>query len=81
MLGIPRRYAHFVFGVVQSGLTSAIAAAIASYPFLANGSFLRQWLASWLIAWLIMLPVVVFAAPTIRKLSLALTRDQQSPDL
>ena len=33
MLGIPRRYSHFVFGVIQSGLTSAIAAAIASLPF------------------------------------------------
>ena len=28
MFGIPRRYAHFVFGIIQSGLTSAIAAAI-----------------------------------------------------
>jgi hypothetical protein len=38
MLGIPRRFGHFVFGVIQSGLTSAIAAAVASYPFLAGGS-------------------------------------------
>ena len=30
MLRIPRRYGHFVFGVVQSGLTTAIATAIAS---------------------------------------------------
>jgi disulfide bond formation protein DsbB len=29
MLGIPRRFGHFVFGVIQSGLTCAIAAAIA----------------------------------------------------
>jgi hypothetical protein len=27
MLGIPRRYSHFVFGVIQAGLTSATAAA------------------------------------------------------
>ena len=32
MLGISRRYSHFVFGVIQSGLTSLIAAAVASYP-------------------------------------------------
>jgi len=32
MLGIPRRYSHFVFGVIQSGLTSLIAAGIASFP-------------------------------------------------
>ena len=32
MLGIPRRFSHFVFGFIQSGLTCAVAAAIASYP-------------------------------------------------
>ncbi len=80
MLGIRRRYAHFVFGVIQSGLTSAVAAGIASLPFLAEGSFVRQWLQSWLIAWLLMLPVVVFAAPAIQNLSLALTRDEPPPN-
>jgi len=30
---IPGRYSHFAFGVIQSGLTSGIAAAIASVPF------------------------------------------------
>jgi hypothetical protein len=30
MLGIPRRYSHFIFGIIQSGLTSCIAAAVAS---------------------------------------------------
>jgi hypothetical protein len=76
MLGIPRCYSHFVFAVIQSGLTSAIAAAIASYPFLAEGSFTRHWLHSWLLAWMLMLPVVVFAAPGIRKLALVLTREE-----
>jgi hypothetical protein len=28
MLGIPRRYSHFVFGAIQAGLTSLIAAGI-----------------------------------------------------
>jgi len=75
MLGIPRRYAHFVFGTIQAGLTSAIAAAIASFPFFANNSFMRHWLQSWLLAWLLVLPVVLFAAPAIRNLSHFLTRD------
>jgi hypothetical protein len=74
MLGIPRRHSHFVFGVIQSGLTSLIAAAVASAPFYAEGAFIGHWLRSGLIAWLMMLPVVIFAAPMIRKLSLALTR-------
>lgn len=75
MLGIPRRYAHFIFGVIQSGLTSAIAAGIASAPFLAQGSFLVHWLMSWLLSWMLMLPVVVLAAPVIRGLANALTRE------
>jgi hypothetical protein len=76
MLGIPRRYAHFIFGVIQSGLTSAIAAAIASAPFLAQGTFLMHWLMSWLLSWMLMLPVVVLAAPVIRTLANALTREE-----
>ena len=80
MFGIPRRHAPFVLGVIHSGLTSAIAAAIASMPFFADGSFLQHWFQSWMIAWLLMLPVVVFAAPIIRKLSLALTQEERSPD-
>ena len=75
MLGIPRRYSHFVFGVIQSGLTSAIAAAIASLPFGATGSFTVHWMQSWLASWLLMLPLVIFAAPAIRRLAHAVTRE------
>lgn len=39
MLGIPRHHAHYVFGVIQSGLTSAIASAIASLPADGPGAF------------------------------------------
>ena len=76
MLGIPRRYSHFVFGVIQSGLTSLIAAGIASFP--ADGAvlFVRHWVVSWLIAWLAMLPIVLLAAPAIRAFSLRLTREE-----
>jgi Protein of unknown function (DUF2798) len=75
MLGIPRRYGHFVFAVIQAGMTCLIAAAIASYPFLATGQFLRHWLLSWLISWVTMLPVVLAGAPVIRAISLHLTRE------
>ena len=70
MLGIPRRYSHFVFGVIQSGLTSLIAAAIASYPLWGSGRFFHNWILAWLVSWVVMLPAVVFAAPAIRRLSL-----------
>jgi Protein of unknown function (DUF2798) len=62
MLGIPRRYSHFVFGLIQSGLTSAIASAIASLPVRSTGYFAMHWLQSWLVSWLLMLPVVVFCS-------------------
>jgi hypothetical protein len=75
MLGIPRRFSHFVFGFIQSGLTCAVAAAIASVPFLAAGTFTSHWLQSWLMAWVMMLPIVLFAAPAIRSLTLILTRE------
>lgn len=76
MLGIPRRFSHFVYAVLQSGLTCAIAAGIASTPFLPQHSFLAHWLRSWGISWVLMLPVVLFAAPAIKRLSYLLTRDE-----
>jgi hypothetical protein len=76
MFAIPRRYSHFVFGVIQSGLTCFIAAGIASIPSIATGHFLWNWFASWLISWAAMSPVVLLAAPAIRSVSLALTRDK-----
>lgn len=79
MLPIPRHYAHYIFGVLQSGLTSGIASLIASLALLDDGGFLANWLKSWLIAWAIMLPVVVFAAPFIQKLAIWLTRPPTGP--
>jgi len=76
MLGIPRRYSHFVFGIIQAGLTSLIAAGIASTPFEGQGQFLSHWLLSWLISWSAMLPFVLFAAPAIRALSILLTKEE-----
>jgi amino acid transporter len=76
MLGIPRRYSHFVFGVIQSGLTSLIAAGIASFPAPGAMLFLEHWLLSWLIAWAAMLPIVLLAAPAIRAFALRLTREE-----
>jgi hypothetical protein len=75
MLAIPRRHSHFVFGVIQSGLTTLIAAGIASLPSPTLSHFLVHWLVSWLIAWAVLLPVVILAAPAIRALAFALTRE------
>ena len=76
MLPIPRRYAHYVFGILQSGLTSGVAAAIASLPFRQDGQFLSHWIGAWCLAWLMMLPLVMFAAPAIRRIAHWLTREE-----
>lgn len=61
MFRIPRRYSHFVYGFIQSGLTCGIAAAIASFPLMASSNFVLHWLQAWLFSWLLMLPVVLLA--------------------
>ena len=73
MFGIPRRYSHFIFAVIQAGLTCLIAAGIASLPLVTLSQFVIHWLLSWLVSWLTMLPVVVLAAPMIRSVSFRLT--------
>lgn len=80
MLRIPRRYGHFVFAVIQSGMTTAIAAAIASVPFLGESTFMVHWLGAWLIAWAALIPIVLLAAPAIRRLVHALTTVSESDD-
>jgi hypothetical protein len=75
MIKIARKHSHFVFGALQAGLTSLIAAGIASFPSSTIVQFLAHWMWSWLFAWAIMLPVVVLAAPFIRTASIALTRE------
>jgi hypothetical protein len=76
MLGIPRRYSHFVLGTIQAGLTSLIAAGIVSARLIDQGQFLSHWLLSWLVSWAAMLPFVLLAAPSIRALSVLLTKEE-----
>jgi hypothetical protein len=73
MLRIPRKYGHFVFGVIQAALTTAIAAGVASISFFGTFAFVENWLRSWLIAWMMTIPIVLLAAPGIRRLVLAVT--------
>lgn len=73
---VSRHNSHFVYGVIQSGLTCAVAAAIASYPFLAEGTFAVHWARSWMVSWIVMLPVVILFAPVIRRLVDRVTTDE-----
>ncbi|MBI5128822.1 MAG: DUF2798 domain-containing protein [Rhodopseudomonas palustris] len=77
MLGIPRRYSHFVYAVLQSGITTAVASMIASVPFLGEQTFAEHWLPAWGASWMVMLPVVLFAAPLLRRLTLVLTTEDR----
>ena len=71
-----RKHVHFVFAILQSGLTSLVASGIASRGFLGSSGFFSHWMSSWVIAWIAMLPVVVLAAPAIRSLAYLLTREE-----
>jgi hypothetical protein len=74
-LAIPRRYAHVVFGIIQAGLTSAVASAVAVAAGPGGAPALQRWLSAWMLSWTMMLPVVIFAAPFIRRAVEALTAD------
>lgn len=65
---ISERHSHLVFGTIQSAITCAIAAGIASLPFMETGSFAIHWLKAWAVSWISMLPIVILAAPVIRAL-------------
>lgn len=72
----PRRYAHFLFAIIQSGITSAIASAIAFFRVATDASLIGDWLTSWLAAWATMVPIVLFAAPVIKSIANSLTREE-----
>jgi len=73
MSRIPKRYSHFLFGIIQSGFTCAVAAGIASGPFMYTGIFISHWLKSWIFAWAAMIPFVLLITPLIRRTVDALT--------
>jgi hypothetical protein len=59
---IPNRYGYFIFGIIQSGITCAVATGIACLPAKA----VSYWVTSWLVSWATMAPIVLLAAPSIR---------------
>ena len=73
---LSKRYGPFIFGVIQSGLTSAVAAAIA-HSSESLSTFLGDWLRSWLLSWVLALPIVLLAAPVIRKMVASITGGRQ----
>ena len=77
MAKLPKRFSHFVYGGIQSGITSGIASGIASLDYLEEGLFLARWPKAWFVSWIVMIPVVLLAAPMIRRMTLLVTRDDE----
>jgi len=73
---IPHRYSHFVYGTIQSGVTTGIATAVATSGYEDGAIFLQRWTTTWGTSWLLMMPVVLFVAPAIQRLTALLTRDR-----
>ncbi len=46
----PRRHAHFVFAVIQSGCTSLVASGFGSLPLLGSAAFAPNWLRAWSVS-------------------------------
>ena len=67
MYRLNARHAVFLYGAIQSAITTAAATAIATYQAFGLGwQFIGSWSTAWLLAWLAMLPLVILIAPAIR---------------
>ena len=74
MARIPRRYAPFVYGIIQAAITTAVASGIATWQMSEWGYFFfERWLFAWAVAWVTMLPVVIGISPLIQRAVLAIT--------
>jgi Protein of unknown function (DUF2798) len=72
LLRIPKKYGYSIFGIIQSGITCAVATGIACLPTKA----VTYWATSWLLSWATMTPVVLLAAPLIRRVIDRVTFDE-----
>lgn len=73
---ITRRYRQQVLGLFQSAITCAVATLIAIPKGMNLGAFVLHWSSSWLVAWLSLVPVVLLAAPWIRRLADLIVEDE-----
>jgi hypothetical protein len=74
MKPLPKRFAPFVYGLIQAGITTAVATAISTHQLAyADMQFVRFWIGCWALSWATMLPVVLLVAPLIQRAVIALT--------
>jgi hypothetical protein len=71
---LPSRYAPFAYGIIQAAVTTGVATAIATARITVfSVAWMRDWLVTWAMAWMAILPVVVLAAPLIKRVVRAIT--------
>ena len=74
----PRHCGPLLFAAIQSAVTTAVAAGIATIQLAGADRLISlQWGQSWLLSWLAMLPIVIGMAPMLQGVVVALT---QAPD-
>lgn len=73
MIRIPRRFVPITYGIIQAGITTGVATAVATLQTAGmDGVAIAAWLWSWGISWITMLPVVVLVAPFIQRIVMSL---------
>lgn len=74
---LPHWLAPYIYGVLQAGLTTALATAIAVHRHMGFGvDFIEELVPSWLISWIAMLPIVIGVSPLIQRCVHALVQPE-----
>jgi hypothetical protein len=73
MAALSSRFEPYVFAAIQSALTTGFTCAVAMRDLPLTASSAVRFLISWALAWGIVLPLVLAAAPYIRKVAKAVT--------
>jgi hypothetical protein len=73
---MPPRYAHYLFGLLLSGLMSFFVSGVATFRAIgAVDGFFGLWVSAWLPSWCVAFPTVLIAAPLVRRIVAAVTRE------
>lgn len=72
---LPRTVAHYLYGIIQAALTCLVTSGISTYALASKGAWAAVWMQAWVLSWCAMLPLVIGAAPLIRRLVDRIARD------
>jgi len=65
---MPRKLEPFLFSLILSGLMSLVVSGISTLRAAEfSPGYLSLWIAAWLTAWLLSFPIVMIAAPLVRR--------------